>query len=197
MNGVFYMQSTCTWTTDPAFLGTLKEWLGSQGEILILVHGTQSTGSQGFEFFSNYQDLKTRLHDLPPGSTVTAFKQNLLPLRGVVDDELIARCLESIPDDAEYLVVETVPQTFGDRTWYHDYAGISHIELRDDLEESRGVPVAAGIYPAWLEDSADVLFAVAPGDHTGSKPRFHESGSENKSATRCQSRHARRPRHHR
>lgn len=197
MNGVFDMHSTGALTSDPGFLGTLKEWLGRQGEILILVHSSRSSGSQGFEFFSNFENLEARLHQLPAGSTVTAFKQNLLPLRGVVDDAFIARCLENIPDDGEYLVVETVPQMFGDRTWYHDYAGISHIELRDDLEESRGIPVAAGIYPTWLEDSADVMVGVVPGAPAGAKPRFQEHRAVKKTATHCQSRHARRPRHHR
>ena len=42
---------------------------------------------------------------------------------------------------------------------------MSHAELRDDLEESRSSQVSAGLYPAWLEDTDDVISAVVPDEH--------------------------------
>ena len=141
----------------------------SQADILVLFRCNNAAGVNGFEFFSSYQSFVDRIRELPSHTNVLVFQQPQLPLRGVVDEEFIARCLEAIPDDAEYLVVETVRQVHGERSWFHDYAGISHVELRDDLEESRGVPVAVGLYPKWNEESGDVVFAVVPDaeDRTG------------------------------
>ena len=159
------MRTSYTSTTDPAFLGALERWLKQRGEILVLIRYSHAAGSKDFEFFTSYQSLLERIRELPPRSSITAFKEPQLPIRGVVSDELIARCLEIIPDDAEYLVVETVRRVHGRRSWFHDYAGVTQSELRDDLEESRGVPVAVGLYPVWLDDSENVISAVVPDEH--------------------------------
>jgi hypothetical protein len=37
--------------------------------------------------------------------------------------------------------------------------------LREELEGSRGVAVAVGLYPPWLEDTEDVISAVVPDEH--------------------------------
>lgn len=152
-------------TTDPKFLGTLESWLQSQPEILVLIRYSHAAGSRDFELFSSFQNLADRIRALPPLTSVIAFRQPQLPLRGVVDDELISRCLSSIPDGSEYLVVETVLRMSGQSSWFHHDAGVSHAELRDDLEECRGAPVAAGLYPAWLEDTEDVISAFVPDEH--------------------------------
>jgi hypothetical protein len=157
-------------TTDPKFLATLEAWFKHHGEILVLIRYSHSFVTKGFEFFSSFATLAERLRELPPLTTVIAFKQPQLPFRGVVDDQFIARCVEGIPDESEYLVVETIRRTHGRHSWYLDYAGISRAELRDDLEESRGTPVAAGIYPAWHDESEDVISAVVPGSTKTSNP---------------------------
>jgi hypothetical protein len=132
---------------------------------LVLVRGAHVAGSKGFEFFTSFPGLAERVRELPPRANIIAFRQPQLPLRGVVDDEFIAQCLNRIPDDTEYLVVETVRRRHGRNSWFHDYAGISRAELRADLEESRGLAVAVGPYPASFEDSENVISAVAPGEH--------------------------------
>jgi hypothetical protein len=152
-------------TTDRKFLGTLESWFRSQAEILTLIRYSHAAGSKGFEFFSSFQSLADRIRDLPPLTCVIAFRQAQLPLRGVVDDEFIARCLSIIPDGSEYLIVETVKRVYGRKSWFHHGAGESPTDLREDLEESRGVAVAVGLYPPWLEDSADVISAVVPDEH--------------------------------
>lgn len=152
-------------TTDPKFLGTLESWFRSQPEILLLIRYSHAAGSKDFEFFSSFQSLADRIRGLPPLTCVIAFRQPQLPLRGVVDDAFISRCLSGIADGSEYLVVETVRRVYGSRSWFHDDAGVSHAELRDDLEECRGTPVAAGLYPPWLEDTDDVISAVVPDEH--------------------------------
>jgi hypothetical protein len=149
-------------TTAPEFLGTLEDWLRAQSEILIEIRYRCGAGSQDFEVFSSFQALSCRIRELPTGACVTAFRTPQLPLRGVVDDDFVTKCLEQIPDGSEYLVAETVRRVYGRHSFFHCGSGESHAELRDDLEECRGAPVAAGLYPPVLEESPNVLRAVVP-----------------------------------
>jgi hypothetical protein len=159
------MRTSYAPTTDPKFLGMLESWLQSQPEILVLIRYSHAAGSRDFEFFSSFRALADRIRELPPLTSVIAFRQPQLPLRGVVDDEFISRCLSSIPDGFEYLVVEAVRRVYGRGSWFHHDAGVSHAQLRGDLENRRGASVAAGLYPAWLEDTDDVISAVVPHEH--------------------------------
>src|SRR5215471_10816871 len=95
-------------TTDVKFLETLEGWFGSQSEVLIEIRYRCGAGSQDFELFPSFQALSERIRELPAGAYVTAFRRPQLPLRGVVDDSFMAKCLQNIPDGAEYLVAETV-----------------------------------------------------------------------------------------
>src|SRR6266567_6709 len=95
-------------TTDAKFLETLEAWLRSQSEMLLLIRYSHSAGSKDFELFSSFQSVLDAIRQLPPLTCVIAFRQPQLPLRGVVDDRFIDRCLRSIPDGSEYLTVETV-----------------------------------------------------------------------------------------
>jgi hypothetical protein len=154
-----------TSTTDSTFLKTLNTWLQNQSEILVLFRYSAAAGSKDFEFFLSFEALSNRIGELPPFTYVTAFKQKQLPLRGVVDDSFVATCLSAIPDGAEYLIVETVRRVYGKKSWFHHDAGVSHKQLCEDLGESRGIAVATGLYPPWLEDTDDVISAIVPDEH--------------------------------
>jgi hypothetical protein len=120
-------------------------------------------GAKDFEFYSSFQSLADRIRALSRQTRVTAFRQPQLPLRGIVDDGFIANCLDTIPDGAEYLVLERVRRVDGPCSWFHYSAGESHVELREDLEGSRGVAVVVGLYPPfWLEGTDDVISAIVP-----------------------------------
>ena len=110
---------------------------------------------------------------LAPRTTVIAFRQPRLSLRGVVDDEFISRCLSGIPDGSEYLVVETVRRTYGRMSYFHHDEGDSHAQLLEDLEGCRGAPVAAGLYPDWLTDTDNVIFAVVPDEDGVVRPGIY------------------------
>jgi hypothetical protein len=153
---------SCAPTTDPNFLGTLEDWFRNQSEVLIEIRYRCGAGSQDFELLPSFQALFQRIRELPLGACVTAFRKPQLPLRGVVDDNFVAKCLKHIPDGSEYLVAETVRRVYGRYSFYHCGSGESHAELRDDLEECRGAPVAAGLFPPVLERSSDVITAVVP-----------------------------------
>jgi len=158
------MSTTITSAIDPAFLAQLRSWLEEGGELLVLFRYSAAAGSREFELFDSYPDLETRVRGLAASTSVIAFKQGQLPLRGVADDDFIAVCLAAIPDGSEYLVLQTQRVTYGSASWYHHDDGNSHEQLRAELEDLRGLPVAVGLHPPWLVDSAEVISAIMPGE---------------------------------
>ena len=156
---------SCAPITDPTFLGTVESWLRTQTEILALIRYSHAAGNKEFELFSCFQDFSERLRQLPHLTCVTVFHQPQLPIRGVVDDAFIARCLQSIPNGSEYVVTETVRRAYGRMSWFKYRAGESHADLHAYLEQCRGVPVAVGLYPPWFQDTEDVISAVVPDEH--------------------------------
>jgi hypothetical protein len=151
--------------TDPEFLGTLESWLRSLPEILVLIRYPAAAGNKDFEFFSSFEALSNRIRQLPPSTSIVAFRQPQLPLRGVVDESFVANCLGCVPDSSEFLVLETARRANGEKSWFHWVAGETHAELREALEDSRGAPVAVGPYPPWLADTDDVVSAIVPDEN--------------------------------
>jgi hypothetical protein len=154
-----------TSTTDTAFLETLREWLRSQSEIMVLIQYSRAAGDKSFELFTSFDTLSERLHQLTAATRVTAFRQQQLPLRGLVDEKFVHLCLSSIPDGAEFVVAETIPRTAGQTSWFHHEAGDSHVALREALERSRGNPAAVGKYPPWLQESPEVISGYVPDEN--------------------------------
>lgn len=151
--------------SEPVLRWTHPARGGEHGAVLALIRYSCTAGSRDFEFFGSFQTFSERLRQLPYSTCVTVFRQPQLPMRGVVDDAFIVRCLESIPDGSEYLVAETVWRAAGRVSWLHHGAGESHADLQNDLENCRGAPVAVGLYPPWLHDTEDVISAVVPDEN--------------------------------
>jgi hypothetical protein len=101
---------------DTKFLGTLESWLRDLPEILVLIRYSHAAGNQDFEFFSSFGTLSNRIRQLPPRTSIVAFRQPQLPWRGLVDECFIADCLSRIPDGSEFLVVETTRRAYGERS---------------------------------------------------------------------------------
>lgn len=149
-------------TRDTRFLRTVESWLHERSEVLALIRFSRAAGSKSFEFFSLLIDLTRRERELSPSTNIIIFRALQLPLRGVIDDSFIEKCISSIPENSEFLVVETAPRTAGKTSWFHHSTGESHGELRTELQDLRGRPVAAGEYPPWQEDSSNVISGIVP-----------------------------------
>jgi hypothetical protein len=93
-------------TTNQQFLATLQKWFQTQSEVMVLIRIRCGAGSKDFEFYSACETLIKRMQGLSHGTCITVFKQPQLLIRGIVDDEFMARCLDEIPDGVEYLMVE-------------------------------------------------------------------------------------------
>lgn len=160
-HGVLFATSAA----DSNFVATLESWLRDRTEILVLIRYSRAAGNKDFEFFSSFAALSNRIRQLPPSTSIIAFGQTQLPLRGVVTDGFIASCMRAIPDGSEFLVLETTRRAYGKESWFHWKAGESHAELCEALKDSHDVPVAVGLYPPWLSDTDDVISAIVPDEH--------------------------------
>lgn len=160
-------------TNDELFLTTVERWIQSQGEIFATIRYSRAAGSKSFEFFTSFHSFSDRIRNLPEQTSVIVFRERQLPLRGVVGDDFINKCLSTIPDGTEFLIVETTKQTAGRHSWFHAEAGETHAELKDALEESRNQSVAAGPHPAWWNDSPDVLVALVPDQYRSLTPGIY------------------------
>jgi hypothetical protein len=149
-------------TTDITFLETVKGWLDHRGEILVLVRYSHAAGQKDFEFFTSFEVFLKSVAELPPLACVTVLAQPQLPLRGMVDDHFITTCLDLLPENEEHLVIEMEPRIYEGTSWFHHGSGFSHAELIAELEESRGVQVAVGLYPVSLEEGPDTISALVP-----------------------------------
>lgn len=152
---------------DQQFLGPIQHLLLQGRELLVLIEYSRAAGKKSFEFTTSCEDFKRRLKRLPSAARVTVFMQPQLPIRGSVDDNFIETCLRMIPDQTEFLVLETIPRIAGTHSWFHYEAGISHEELIETLSNSRGLPVAVGKYPYANSDEVFSLTAYAKDGETG------------------------------
>ena len=149
-------------TSDHSFRETIARWLESTGEVLTLIRYHAAAGSRDFEFFRSFPAFLTRLAELPPRTCVIVFGECQLPLRGRVDDAFIAKALELVPDGVEWLAVGLSKTIAASRSWYHQADGMSHAELKEELDSQVGAEFAVGLYPPWLEDAEFVISAVVP-----------------------------------
>jgi hypothetical protein len=115
----------------------------------VLIRYSHAAGSKSFEIFHSFSTLRARLGQLPPATSVIAFKDPQLTLRGIVDDNFIAQCLDLVADGTEFLLLETnaEAQPFG------HVAGESHSELQGVLASLQGRHIFVGAYPPFLDEA--------------------------------------------
>ncbi|HEX7859682.1 MAG TPA: hypothetical protein VF773_05105 [Verrucomicrobiae bacterium] len=149
-------------TADPQFIGTLRKWFESEPEISFFYRFRNAAGSKEFEFFTSLDAVVRRLKQLPDGTSVTAFRERQLPFRGVVDDFFITEALRTIPEREDYMLAELPSPSASESDWMRFRAGETHSDLLEDLDDLRGTRVALGLYPPWLEESANVMHGYVP-----------------------------------
>jgi hypothetical protein len=147
----------------PVVATVLNEWLRRSPELFVELHVPRSAG-EGFFYilnsYAHYDDLMTKAK---PGSVFLILRDRQLPVRGVVDDNLISQALEGIADGEYYTITE--PCAYPDSLSHLD-VGNTHAELQTALEAFRGTEVWVGHEPEmpnayWEKNvSDDVLIVV-------------------------------------
>lgn len=150
-------------TLDPAFQATVEKWLREQAEILVVILWPNAGGARSYEFFKDPGAFALRLQALQPRTSVIVLKEPQLPVRGSVDESLIRRAIEAVPEGAEYLIAGLDVVTDGSGSWFPNKAGDVREEFVQDLRDWRPhVRVAVGLHPTWWEDREGVISAYVP-----------------------------------
>jgi hypothetical protein len=148
--------------TSTAFLSTVEMWVERFGECLALFRYNASAGNKDFELFDSFAAFQRRIETLSFQTEVIVFRGKLLPVRGVINPELMVRACDLVAEGEEWLAVLLMPRVAGRMSWYHHAEGMTHTELRAELEEYPGELVAVGKSPYWLTDSEDVVSGIVP-----------------------------------
>jgi hypothetical protein len=96
-------------TDDPDFLMRAERRNRERGEILALFRYSGAAGSKDFFLFDSSETFLTAVRRAPSQTSVIAFRQRQLPIRGSVDDDLIRAAREQIADDGEFLILDLEP----------------------------------------------------------------------------------------
>lgn len=165
------MIDNCT-TTSQRFLETVASWIAKYGEVLVLIRLHGGGGNRSFEFFASYKRFTQRLSALPPRASVIVFKEQQLPLRGLVDEDFVIAAMNSIPDGSRWLVVGLTETTAGSQSWFHQTSGFSSNELDNELRDTYcwGQQVAVGIEPDINQVSDGMISGFVPDDDGMTRP---------------------------
>jgi hypothetical protein len=152
----------CLSTDDWRFRSKIGQWFAELGEVSALIRFSAAAGSKSFEFFSTMPAFLSFLAKLEPRTSVIAFGTRQLPLRGRVDESFMKAALTVIPENSEYLIVQSAPQASRGYGYSVFISGEGLTELSADLARFAGEEVAVGVYPLWEFDSDHVISAIVP-----------------------------------
>jgi hypothetical protein len=152
----------CQSAYSSAFQDKVADWIARRHEVLAVIRYAAAGGAKSFEFFDSFEVFRARLNESPPKTCIVVFGERQLPLRGRVDNHFIEQALSLVPDGAEFVVAGLELMHVGKAAWFPDYAGETHVELREALEGMLGELAAVGPYPPFWEDGEEVVFAVIP-----------------------------------
>lgn len=144
------------------FQETCRRWLAEESEVLALFRYSRAAGARSYEIFTTYPALQERIGQFPPQTCVTVWGEFQLPLRGHVDKAFIARALEQIPDNQDWLLIGLDKMVYGAASWYRHNGGMSLTVLASELPECMGERIALGLEPEWSENGGKEVSAVVP-----------------------------------
>ncbi len=140
----------------PHNLALLSDWLTDTDEMYVDVNLPHSGGSSTPYFIRSFQDLKDLVAQQSwPEIQITVYHRRQYPLRGVVDEGLVARALHDIHDGEWYAIV-SMKDYFPSPCVFLG-GGDNHRELRQELAELAGREVGIGKDPRDYETKLQYL----------------------------------------
>lgn len=138
----------------PAFIERVTDWISVHGEVLVVVR--RVGGFCDFALCRSRAEFEQLVAQITEGTEIIVFRDPQLPIRGPVDETLIARALAVIPDGAEYLAI-TIATKPGCPLSARVGQGDSHADLKETLRDWWGVDVAVGQPDVWIADHEGMI----------------------------------------
>lgn len=138
----------------PAFVDRVADWIASDSEVLVVV---RDSGNRDFALCHSQAEFERIIALMSDRTEIIAVKGRHLPIRGLVDDDLISRASEAIADGEVFLVLSaaTNPES-GLATQVCELD--TRIELEQVLRNNLGLEVALGVCPNyWIADHEGMM----------------------------------------
>jgi hypothetical protein len=144
----------------------LQKWLVETGELYVDIYLSHSGGG-GTDYFVRSVDQLEELvsRQTWPELVVTVFRRLQYSLRGVADESLLERGLQSIPE-GEWFTVILLEDYFypSEPSWRSN--GNSHAEFRQEFSEVMGRRVGIGQNPfdkddSWIRSTPDEALVLS------------------------------------
>ncbi len=143
---------------------TLNAWVAESGELYVDVHRVHGGCSSDAYFCRSIIEVEELLAGQTwPELVVHVFRRVQYPLRGMANEELLAKALKQIPDGTYFSFVSLDYYYPSQCSWCG--SGDSHAELRKEFAEIFGERIGIGFDPfgdddSWISKSPDEVMIL-------------------------------------
>ena len=136
---------------DPTFRQTMEKWLQESSDLFVEVYYPHSGGNGRLFLVRTIQDFEKLVSEARSNAVILVLRNLQFPIRGVVDDSLIARAIDTVAPTEPYDIVS--PVFFPQELEYLEESGSSNrTQYLQDLENLRGKVVFTGKYAKLPEE---------------------------------------------
>ncbi|GEM_PF-1801701 len=141
-------------------LAALQDWIAETGELYLHLEFPHSGGSGSSYLVRSLRDLKELLSaQTHPEIEIFIFRRLQFPVRGIADDDLLVKALETIPDNSIYDIISLVDFRSPDCPLIG--GGENHVDLKHDFSQLRGENIGLGLSPI---ENLDLKWVYAQAD---------------------------------
>jgi len=91
--------------TDPRFLEVVKDWIGRDGEVYLMLWFHRAAGTKHHWLLNSFAHFLSVIEAAEGYCSVDVYRHPNFPLRGVVDDAFIRQALVDFPDGENWFFV--------------------------------------------------------------------------------------------
>jgi hypothetical protein len=139
------------------WIATARAWIDESGEAFMSIRYIYNSPTMGFALLRSPGELLQVIRACPDGAKLTLWRRARFTVRGALTATLIEQARSSIPDGPECVCLFTASGSETDpRLEGGSWCSISDMvaELKSELDERLGTPVALGAWPEPEECSA-------------------------------------------
>ena len=128
---------------DPAFRQTIENWLQESSDLFVEVYYPHSGGNGRLFLVRTIQDFEKLVSEARSNAVIFVLRNLQFPIRGMVDDSLIAQAIDTVGLTEAYDIVS--PVFFPVELQYLEESGsATRAQYLQDLENLRGKIIFTG-----------------------------------------------------
>jgi hypothetical protein len=135
---------------------SVSRWLREDGEVLFVLRYAFGGGAKDYCLIRDAATLWQLVDVVPKGTDVIAIRGSWLPLRGAIDEGFIAKALQLVKNETEYMFVIDMAKAVDDPRMNGGF-DIGHGMMRDDLNQHIGQLAAFGECPNFMANDSEAM----------------------------------------